>query len=254
MSLTRLILRFAAPFPRIEQFARYLFIGPHPDDIEIGAGATAAKLAAMGKQITFLICTDGRFGTDNTDVSGEALISFRQKEAVRSAGMLGVSDVRFLNLSDGGFYEQDELMNGIARIIGDVQPDVIFAPDPCVPSECHIDHLNVGNAARMLSTAASNRGIMTQRGAPPAQVHALAYYMTARPNRFVGTRGFIQKQMQAIFDCHLSQFPKGNSAGKGIALYLRIRALDFGLRSLRGCAEGFRVLGAIHMHCLPEGK
>ncbi|MBR5225325.1 MAG: PIG-L family deacetylase [Clostridia bacterium] len=254
MSLTRLILRFAAPVPRIEQFERYLFIGPHPDDIEIGAGATAAKLAAMGKQITFLICTDGRYGTDNTGVSGEALISLRQKEAVCSAGMLGVSDVRFLNLSDGGFYTQDELMNGIAVVIGDVQPDVIIAPDPCVPSECHIDHLNVGNAARMLSTAASNRGIMEKRGAAPAQVHALAYYMTARPNRFVGTRGFIQKQMQAIFDCHLSQFPKGNAAGKGIALYLRIRALDFGLRSLRGCAEGFRALGEIHMHCLPESK
>ena len=31
------------------------------DDIEIGAGATAAKLAAMGKKVTFLICTDGRY-------------------------------------------------------------------------------------------------------------------------------------------------------------------------------------------------
>ncbi len=254
MSLTRMILRFAAPVPKIEQYDRYLFIGPHPDDIEIGAGATAAKLAAMGKQITFLICTDGRFGTDNTDVSGEALISLRQKEAVRSAGTLGVSDVRFLNLSDGGFYEQDELMNGIAEIICDVQPDMIFAPDPCVPSECHIDHLNVGNAARMMATAASNQGIMEKRGAKPAQLHAISYYMTARPNRFVGTRGYIQRQMHAIFDYHLSQFPKGSAAGKGIALYLRIRSLDFGIRSLRGCAEGFRVLGAIHMHCLPESK
>ena len=44
MSLTSLIIKFAAPLPDIESFERFLFIGPHPDDIEIGAGATAAKL------------------------------------------------------------------------------------------------------------------------------------------------------------------------------------------------------------------
>ncbi len=55
MSLTRLVLRFAAPVPQVESFQRYLFVGPHPDDIEIGAGATAAKLTAAGKQVTFLV-------------------------------------------------------------------------------------------------------------------------------------------------------------------------------------------------------
>ena len=65
MGFTKLILKFAAPLPQIEHYNRYLFIGPHPDDIEIGAGATAAKLAAAGKEVCFLICTDGRFGDGN---------------------------------------------------------------------------------------------------------------------------------------------------------------------------------------------
>lgn len=42
MSLTRLALKFAMPAVKLEAYRRYLFIGPHPDDIEIGAGATAA--------------------------------------------------------------------------------------------------------------------------------------------------------------------------------------------------------------------
>ena len=48
MGLTKLALKIAAPAPVIEDYSSYLFIGPHPDDIEIGAGATVAKLSAAG--------------------------------------------------------------------------------------------------------------------------------------------------------------------------------------------------------------
>ena len=34
------------------------------------------------------------------------------------------------------------------------------------------------------------------------------------------------------------------------AVYLA--GTDFGMRSFKGQAEGFRVLGPTHMHCLPE--
>ena len=33
MSLTSRIVALAAPVPRPEDFVRFLFIGPHPDDI-----------------------------------------------------------------------------------------------------------------------------------------------------------------------------------------------------------------------------
>ena len=252
MSLTKLILRFAVPVPKVEAFERYLFIGPHPDDIEIGAGATAAKLAAMGKTVCFLICTDGRFGEGNVPETGDALAALRKKEAIASAALLGVHDVRFLDLSDGGFYAQEELTRNLAKVIGDFQPDVLLAPDPCVHSEGHVDHLNVGQAARKLACAAPYPGVMAGYGAKSAPVKAIAYFMTARPNRFVATRGYIKKQMDAIFSCHKSQFPAGDAAGKSIRLYLTLRSIDFGIKSLAGRAEGFRVLTQTHMHCLPE--
>ena len=252
MSLTSLVLHFAAPLPDLERFERYLFVGPHPDDIEIGAGATVSRLASLGKQITFLICTDGRYGDENTDLRGPELARVRKEEARQSAGLLGVEDVRFLELSDGGFYSREDLFSGIAKVIGEVQPEVIFAPDPNVSSECHVDHLNVGQAVRRLSYLASNGGIMAQYGVKPAPIQALAYYMTARPNRFVSTRGHLQKQLDAIFTCHRSQFPAGCAGADSIRLYLKLRSIDFGIRSLKGQAEGFRVLGQTQMHCLPE--
>ena len=254
MSLTRAALRLAAPLPRIEDFRRCLFIGPHPDDIEIGAGATAAKLAAMGKELCFLICTDGRFGDAYLPAgsSAEELVATRQEEARRSAALLGVRDVRFLGLSDGGLYAPEALWRGIAGVIGDFEPALIFAPDPRVSSECHADHLNVGEAAMRLSYFAPYPGIMAGYGAKAAPVKAIALYMTAKPNRYVKTTGFLEKQLEAVFSCHQSQFPAGCGEARAIRLYLKLRSADNGLRSLKGAAEGFRVLGVTQMHCLPE--
>lgn len=254
MGLTKAILSIAAPIPKIEKMDRFLFIGPHPDDIEIGAGATAAKLVAAGKTVRFLVCIDGRFGTGNAPegVSGGKLVELRQIEARNSALKLGVKNVQFLGFCDGGFYEQKDLIVEIAKVVGEFQPDVIFAPDPCVTSECHIDHLNVGNAAKQIAYFAPYKEIMEQYGAASAPVKALAYYMTAKPTQYIKTSGYLKKQIDAIFNCHLSQFPEGCGDAQSIPLYLKLRSIDFGIRSLKGCAEGFRVLGVTQMHCLPE--
>ena len=254
MGLTKTILNFAVPLPKIESYDRFLFIGPHPDDIEIGAGATAAKLVDMGKTVRFLVCIDGRFGTTNAPegLYGDKLVEVRRQEAMQSAAKLGVTDVHFLNLKDGGFYEQADLIVGIAKAVADFQPQVVFAPDPCVTSECHRDHLNVGNAARQIACFAPYKEIMEEYGATSAPVEALAYYMTAKPTQFIRTSGYLQKQVDAIFTSHLSQFPEGCGEAQSIPLYLKLRSVEFGLRSLKGSAEGFRVLGVTHMHCLPE--
>lgn len=252
MSLTSLAIRIAAPVPQIDSFDRYLFIGPHPDDIEIGAGATAARLVSMGKKVCFIICIDGRYGDGYAPCRGDELAALRQREAISSAKALGVEDVRFLGLCDGGFYEPDELLCGIARVIGDFKPDMVFAPDPDVPGECHIDHLNVGKAAKRIACFAQYGSIMERYGAHAAPVKALGLYFTAKPNRFVGTKGYVDRQLHAIFDNHTSQFPKGCGDAKSISLYIKLRSADFGIRSLKSSAEGFRVLGVTQMHCMPE--
>ena len=254
MGLTNFALRFAAPAPKVEQFDRYLFLGPHPDDIEIGAGATAAKLAAAGKSVSFVICMDGRYGLEHAPegTTPEQLTEIRKAEAIASARTLGVEDVRFLELCDGGFYDFDELLRRAAQLVGEIKPQLIFAPDPDVSSECHVDHLRVGECAKRIAFFTPYTEIMARHGAASAPVEALAFYMTARPNRFVETRGLLPRQLEAIFGCHRSQFPPGCAGAKSISLYLRLRSADFGLRTLSGAAEGFRVLGRTQMHCLPE--
>ena len=255
MGLTRAALRLAAPAPHLNDFSRFLFIGPHPDDIEIGCGATVAALTDAGRSVSFLICTDGRYGLENAPAgtTPEDLIEIRNREALAGAKVLGVTDVRFLGLCDAGNYQKEELLGGIARVIGELQPEMIFAPDPCVPAECHPDHLAVGEAARTLAFFAPYREIMALHGAKSADVQALGYYMTARPNRFSASGPSFPRQQQAL-SCHASQFPAGSEALRSLTLYLKLRSYDFGIRSLKGRAEGFRVLGKTQMHCIPEAK
>ena len=258
MSLTKFAIKLAVKIPKIESFDRYLFIGPHPDDIEIGAGATVAKLSKAGKEIHFLICTDGRFGDGQSNgIKGDKLTALRKEEALKSAMLLGVptENVHFLYLRDGAGYTEAELLSAMAKEIGVIKPDIIFAPDPMSKSESHKDHLNVGNAAKTLACFAPYAGIMKGNyNAEPADIKAIAYYMTAHPNRYVRTGGFTKLQDDAIFKCHLSQYPEGASDVSTLRLYLKLRSVQYGLRAFSLAGEGFRVYTPTHMHCLPEAE
>lgn len=254
MSLTSFIVKKAVPTPDLEKYERFMFIGPHPDDIEIGAGATALKLVSMGKQVEYLICTDGRYGDEfaSPGTTPEQLIEIRKKESITAAAKAGVTDVRFLGFSDGGFYEQNALLSMMAKAVGDFKPEVIFAPDPDVTCECHTDHLNVGQAAKKLAFLAPFSKIMEKYGAEAAPIEAVAFYMTSKPNGYVKTKGLLKKQLDIISTGFPSQYPASNPALASVTLYIKLRACEFGFRKLSGTAEGFRILGKTQMHCLPE--
>jgi len=172
------MLKKVLPPPEIVEQERFLFIGPHPDDIEIGAGATAARLAAMGKAVKFLICTDGRYGTEDPDMDVQKLIKIRQEEARAAAASLGVSDVEFLPYPDGGGYERADLMNSIVKVICEFRPDIIFAPDSRLRTETHLDHLNVGEAACNAFIISGCSYMMVERGFKSAKVKGLASYFS----------------------------------------------------------------------------
>ena len=147
MSLKKFILHRIIPLPDIDSFDSYVFVAPHPDDAEVGAGATMAKLAEQSKRITLIIATDGRYGSESADYDREALALKRREEQEASSRLLGIQETVFLPFTDGGLYDERDLVKALVGEFARLKPQAIFCPDPLLHTECHADHLKVGRAA-----------------------------------------------------------------------------------------------------------
>jgi LmbE family N-acetylglucosaminyl deacetylase len=91
--------------------ANVLFIGAHPDDIELGCGGTLIKHVQNGDNIYVLIFTDGEQGMDELNMVD------RQKESLQSFTFAGVSssNVTFLHHPDTELWrERQKVMAAIS--------------------------------------------------------------------------------------------------------------------------------------------
>ena len=59
---------------------RVMFVAAHPDDPEFLAGGTIARLAKEGREITYLIATNGNKGSNDRGVTSERLAPIRAEE------------------------------------------------------------------------------------------------------------------------------------------------------------------------------
>ena len=78
-----------------------MVIAAHPDDPEFLAGGTVARLAKEGREVTYVIVTNGNKGSGDRSVTSDQLASIRQEEQLRAARALGVARVEFLGYEDG---------------------------------------------------------------------------------------------------------------------------------------------------------
>ena len=250
----KLILKMA-PLPKIDKCNRVLFIGPHPDDIEIGAGGLVSKLIRNGKEVYFIICLDGACGTMDVNADQEELAKTRKEEAIASAKFLGVKDIFFLDYPDGGRYEVSDLRVDIARVIIEVKPDLVVSPSPLLQTETHMDHLRVGEAAReslLISEfplVAKRQGIdITKEDGFPKGI-SLAYYYTAKVNQRVRIKKVDLKNQLESIKYHKSQ---PDSTDPNLIKYIKFKAFTNGLRKCSRYGEGYYVLGPVHQHCFNE--
>jgi len=233
------------PIPDLDRCSSLLCIQPHPDDNEVGAGATIAKLAAAGCHVTYLTVTDGSKGSSDPDMKPEAMAALRKKEAETSAGILGVTDLRFLGIPDGECPAGDSLRSRIVAVIREVKPEIVMTADPFLPYECHPDHRATGMAAAEACLFSSNVHYDNDGIHTPWSVAGIAFYGTAWPNAFINVDATWDAKMAALA-AHKSQFDP-QYLGL-LAMYFDSKAREYALDKGFERAEAFKVLAPTYMH------
>lgn len=237
------------PIPKLESCKRILCIQPHPDDNEIGAGGTIAKLAANGCEIFYLTATDGRLGTSDPSVSPEELIKTRDAELRAAAKVLSAQRCVSLGLRDCIPEDVQTIAVKVAEVIRDIKPQMLMTVDPWLPYEAHPDHRKVGMAvveAMLFSGFPLYPKIEQGVTFPSWHVEGIAMYHTAYPNTFVDVTGYLDKKMESISH-HKSQFDPKNM--ERLKQYVYVKAAELAKGKPFESAETFKVLGGRHMHC-----
>lgn len=181
-----------------------LAFGAHPDDVELGCGATLAKEIASQKKVGVIDLTRGELGTRGT-------AEIRDQEAKKAASILGVSFRKNLCLADGFFEINNQNKLRIIQLIRIHQPKIVLCN---AVDDRHIDH---PKGSRLVSEACFLSGLLkikttdengnTQNPWRPKQVYHYIQWKDLKPDFVVDVSGFLDKKLQAVF-AYESQFYK----------------------------------------------
>lgn len=127
-----------------EKPAHVMVITPHPDDAEYGVAGTIARWAAEGREVVYVVCTNGDKGTSDANMNPKELIKIREKEQLAAAQMLGVREVVFLRYPDQGLEDTPEFRKELVRLIRVYRPETVATADPYRRYIWHRDHRITG--------------------------------------------------------------------------------------------------------------
>ncbi|MBG7630157.1 MAG: bacillithiol biosynthesis deacetylase BshB1 [Bacteroidetes bacterium] len=218
-----------------------LAIGAHPDDVELGCGATIAKEISKGKKVGILDLTRGELGT-----RGSAEI--RATEAAKAADILGVAVRENLGFADGFFTNDKEHQLAVIKIIRKYKPEIVLCN---AIDDRHIDH---PKGSQLVSDACFLSGLRKietsldgeqQEAWRPKQVYHYIQWKNSEPDFVVDVSGFVEKKLSAV-KAYGSQFYDANSkepdspiSSKNFIDSIVYRAEDLGRLVGVEAAEGF---------------
>jgi LmbE family N-acetylglucosaminyl deacetylase len=186
---------------------RALAVGAHPDDVEFGAGATLARWAEAGCEVSLLVCTDGSKGTWDVDADTAALVATRQAEQADAAAALGATgEVVFLGRVDGDLVADREAISEVARTIRRLRPDVLLGHDPWRRHRLHPDHHAAGRIVVDALVAARDPHFFRDHGIAHHRPGALLLFEADGPGHVeVAAERHVEAKIAAL-EAHRSQY------------------------------------------------
>lgn len=216
--------------PTIDGLKVALFVAPHPDDNEIGAGGTVARLVESGCRVFGINVTDGRFGSDQAVFDPDEVARVRSVEAQVAFEALGGEYLGCLGFYDRTNQDEAEIAAGICALIEEIKPQAVFTVDPCLGNEWHSDHIKIGRAVFRAIQDAKH------------EVALIGCYFTDRANSHIDITRFQHQKMEAIA-LHASQMSE--SFSKLLEVYF---ARNSGMTSFRH-AERLFLFTKLNTHC-----
>ncbi|PID70984.1 MAG: bacillithiol biosynthesis deacetylase BshB1 [Flavobacteriales bacterium] len=232
-----------------------LAIGSHPDDVELGCGATIAKEISRGKTVGILDLTRGELGT-----RGSAEI--RDKEAMEAAKILGITVRENLAFADAFFVNDKSHQLEVVKILRKYRPETVLCN---AVEDRHIDH---GKGSKLVSDACFLSGLrkietkldnIIQKAWRPNKVYHYIQWKNLTPDFVVDVTGFTEKKVKAV-KAYASQIynPKSKEpvspiATKNFLDSIIYRARDLGRLIGTEYGEGFtaeRYVAIDNLDCL----
>ena len=218
-----------------------LAFGAHPDDVELGCGATIAKEISLGKKVGIVDLTRGELGT-----RGSA--NLRDLEAKSAGDILGISVRENLRFADGFFINDNRHQLEIIKMIRKYQPEIVLCN---AIDDRHIDH---PKGSSLVSDACFLSGLLkintavegeNQEKWRPKKVYHYIQWKNIEPDFVVDVTGFVEKKIDAV-STYSSQFYDQNSkepetpiTSKNFIDSINYRARDLGRLINVEYAEGF---------------
>lgn len=232
--------------PDITKAKRVLFVQPHPDDNQIGAGGTIAYLRSLGVEVYELTVTDDRYAEPEYIGKENDVQTLRQKEALAAQQMLGMKNAGFLGFADKTDASEREISLKVVEVIRKVKPDYVITADPNLASECHSDHIKIGNAVKYAAMDALcnfyPEFVDGKLRDDAWRVKGVGFYYTDKPNTLIDITEFEELKMDSI-KCHVSQAEPALLAAIMLQQKLFAEGTDF------KAAEPLRMLSSLQMHC-----
>jgi LmbE family N-acetylglucosaminyl deacetylase len=129
---------------------KVLWVGAHPDDLEILAGGTLAKYVMRGHEAYSCVVAKGDKGA--IEVDPEKLAKTRIREAKKGCEILGAEFVGNLGWPDFRIFVNEKLIDTILEVVRRVKPDLVITHSP---NDYQNDHIctSIATVAAVFNSA-----------------------------------------------------------------------------------------------------
>ncbi len=124
----------------VTKLAQVMVVTPHPDDAEFGVAGTVARWTGEGKDVIYVVCTNGDKGTSDPNMKPEELVKIREEEQLTAAKLLGVREVIFMRYPDQALEDTPQFRREIVRLIRMYRPEIVITAAPYRGYIWHRDH------------------------------------------------------------------------------------------------------------------